>query len=573
MIYTYGKVKRSPEIRGLAEKWKMSYTVKKFENELDLSKNGPEDRVPETIKASFPQTAMTNITEKPPKKQAPRRESRKPWSRKKTLNSGNSLATFEFFQNNLHYNALNSFERVFSYVFWTKRYNRHSLQEIKKDVKETLKLDISLRELRTMFALIECEGYCKNEKRYLRETNIQARSYRVLTKKGRAFMNAIINKARFETPIPKENNPGIELLQSQRKESSQLVCRRRRDFRAIDKKRADGNDKEILNIHSNGILRIQDKCQGEPLFARYFSIENGVISHDEHVWSRKRFDSGSATDSKIQNSVNKALFQTKLRYFHPWTQERLKLKFSISTNTHREIFQKWGIEKQFDNFKDFAKILIGKQPAAKIERILKHIFKSHAKGQRIKHFGKFFCYLLRQETLSFHRMRAETLRQSIAGKQTRLNQGHDTSLIIEMVRGLEKETGQAMDIKTLERLMKNPQKFKRSLEAVEYRRKLDPNREEAPKEQEQGKPIYREEMVAKQIEVYSPKLGKSIIREVQEKQRVLVGYERVHRPKPKEPRRKLKPIRNWIATCVWAFNLTSIEKINETFFHKREVAT
>ena len=59
---------------------------------------------------------------------------RSAWKRYDKLNSGNTLATLEFFKSNPHYHRLSDFHKIFAEMFWTRRFCNHSAKELAEDL-------------------------------------------------------------------------------------------------------------------------------------------------------------------------------------------------------------------------------------------------------------------------------------------------------------------------------------------------------------------------------------------------------------------------------------------------------
>ena len=129
---------------------------------------------------------------------------RSTWKRYDKLNSGNKLATLEFFKSNPHYHELSDFHKIFAEMFWTRRFCNHSAKELAED------LGLTKQNIQILLSLLEATEGTKPERKFRtikgKQTKIQQRTHKPLTKKGKKLMKAIINFAWKGIPIPKEQS-------------------------------------------------------------------------------------------------------------------------------------------------------------------------------------------------------------------------------------------------------------------------------------------------------------------------------------------------------------------------------
>jgi hypothetical protein len=160
----------------------------------------------------------------------------------------------------------------------------------------------------------------------------------------------------------------------------------------------------------------------------------------------------------------------------------------------------------------------------------------------------------------------------------------DTSIVIEGITKLERETGEKASEKTLERLLYHgTQKLKTAVDAICYRLELGRGElpkekalEEEPKLTPKGRPIF------KQIKI-NTETKKTYTNEdfLADKPfsftNKIVGYEpineqpkQVEKPKSKKTFTK---INSWIGMTFFSMKLGSAGAIHKAFFEKREATT
>jgi len=421
------------------------------------------------------------------------RKSKNPWKRFRKLNSGHKLATLEFFKKNPNYDQLDEFQKVFVEIFWTRRYCNHSMSELAED------LGWNKTEVFTFFRLLEEQGLIMPEKKFKevngKATKIQKRTYKPLTKKGQKLLNAIIRFAWKGTPIAKAHNPGIVVVEGIPMMENCLSPKYKKKLGIVKEKDETAKVNEFIDsesgkeIFENGnlykffgtlnrslLLRSKDKknklgqsadCGDFSLEKVRFSFDWGIFASKPHQILAKRvsscYDCAQKHPGEFANLRNRDLKQ-EFDYF--------------KTCERRSIFEKLGFVKRYDD-----EMHIGiwrtleKEPVEKIGRALKAMKKKLAKGYRLKSFTGFFTHLMKKQgVMGFGAFKAAIYRDAIDGKSTEetktLLQGHDSSRLVEGIRELEKETGEKVCARHLERviLTRDIQVAVKAVESVRFRK-------------------------------------------------------------------------------------------------------
>lgn len=449
---------------------------------------------------------------------------------------------------------------------------------MQSDIQQVLDIPIHRRTLCAFFDQLVAQGflikhYRFRKNRWGRYTHAHQRNYYQLTPKGRAYMNALIFFA-MHGKVP-ENTvaPEVKIFGTVVKTPQSFM---ERDWHTLNK------DSSLSDIYlkklyhhecrSYKIRPNKKECQEKAPFRGKLSIEVVNFSFKWFLLIKYSFD---LDPSDIGIQANSSQINTKTPHqgsTHPWIKQASHHKLRLKKNTHHNVFQRLGFNKQFNKATNISKFFWAKQPEALIEKCLKLIKKKQAKGYKFHNFEKFLYHLIQTEGNSFYCLKAKLFRSSIDGQKTKLDDGMDTRDIIDKMQQFEKDTGEKIEEKTLLKLMRySTHMLKRALEAVEYRMKgvTPKDRQSAEATTSKGQPIYETRLVTKKFKVYNPKTGLEEVRERKEKVQVIVGYEYMVSKDQKHNLRGDKTIRSWVGLLIYALKLGSIEAINEKFFKKR----
>jgi hypothetical protein len=532
---------------------------------------------------------------------------RSTWKRYKKLNSGHKHATFEFFKQNDYYDKLTDFEKIFAEMFWTRRFCNHSVKELSED------LGLNKTEVFILTSLLESQGATKPEKKFFKDTNIQKRTHKPLTKKGKKFMRAIVNKAWKGTPIAKSIDLGIVMVDGIPKLSETLSpCYKKKlgifgaknetkkvkDFIEEAKSKEifeAAKVKEVLETSKRLSLRSNNKkyMLEKPAASSLLSFEKREeISREWLVWNPALFDSGAIS---AKNFVIPRL-QT-LAASHP-ARESAEYRrrgaliaeyASFKTCARRRLFEAFDFGKVYDEQMHIGIWrVLEKEPIKKIAKALKLMKKKLSKGKfRMKNFVGFFTHLMKSpDTMGFSAHKAQLYRDALDDKKTpgtdRLMAGQTSAEFVALAKEMEEKTGQKVDLKTLSWMMSkgDTQVWLKALQAVKFRGKLD-----APRKATKTEDIFEKRMktVTRKTEeavrdasgvIQRDENGTILWRPVTKTEEtgfyedVLVGTREVpiedHGKAPKEK------VKSWVGLWVYAVKLGSVEKIDERFFQKKE---
>ena len=523
---------------------------------------------------------------------------RSTWKRYDKLNSGNKLATLEFFKSNPHYHELSDFHKIFAEMFWTRRFCNHSAKELAED------LGLTKQNIQILLSLLEATEGTKPERKFRtikgRQTKIQQRTHKPLAKKGKKLMKAIVNFAWKGIPIPKKLDLGIVMVNGIPKLESCLSPCDKRKLGVFEEKDDTEKVKEFVEkITVKEILDPQDRLlllrstnkknmPGQPAACSSLSFEKEVICS---VWHPALFDSGTLSTQTLAKNQFVSIAKAQQRLETPEFKRRKALKQeydSFKTCARRRIFEMFGLVRQYDeNMHIGIWRAMEKEPVEKIAKALKHMKKKHQKGYRFKNFVGFFTHLMKHpEKLGYHDFKAEIYRDAIDGKTTaeasRLLSGHDPAQFVALAKEMESKTGEILPIKTLNRMIRSgdAQVWLKALQAVKFRQQLD----ETKKPKTRTEKIYEkrkktetwttEEAVRDANGVLKRDENGKILWERVEKtaetgcyEEVLVGTREVPiKDHGKAPKEKLK---SWVGLWVYAVKLGSVESINDKFFTKK----
>jgi len=247
-----------------------------------------------------------------------------------------------------------------------------------------------------------------------------------------------------------------------------------------------------------------------------------------------------------------------------------------------EIFTKYSLSKQLQGFHPKALEKLSLEDPKTIEKNLKLILKKSEKGFRIQSFVKFFTYLMKTSkkgkgAKTWFGKLADDYTDALEGKTTpgtkRLYDGKTTSTIISSFSQLQKETGKTLTRKNMDAFVRQDTgKLQAALNHVFYYMKLGKVRLKKEQTQRKGSAIYREEWIMKQVTVFNPKVGKEEVREMKTKERVHVGH-RLVEIKEKAPISKGVPIfaEKWCAKIIEVFSPKAGGNITKEVREKKQV--
>lgn len=492
-----------------------------------------------------------------------------PWKPRPFIGADHAYLTLKFFMENSYWKCFKLEDSIFACLFWTGRYDNHSLREMQADLKKLLRVTLYRRTLCAFFRTLVAQGFLLKQYNFRQTrrgmTKAHHRNYYVLTPKGRAYMDALVYFAMTGEMPDGVVAPEIKICGTVVKTPSTFM---KRDWAALKSdKSLSGRYLQKLYHHEKSpyFVRTQDKCQ----VSGHFSIE---VTKNFNMWTvylRFHFDS----DPPIQQNSIAFNSQNQLqRSPHPWNKNASRRKARLEQNIHKKIFEDLGFGGQYQKATDISKLFWAKQAEPVIKKVLTLAKKKLSKGYRIKNFEKFLFRLIQDEGSSFHAMKAKLFRSALDGNKTRLDEGVDSKDIIDKMTAFERSTDQKIDEKTLTRLMHYPTHLlKRALEGVEYRiNGTLPKDKPIEEKTSTKKPIYETKWITKKVEIYNPKTGKDEVRELKEKVCNIIGHE--EDPSPVDRKRtpdKVKPVRSWIGLLIYSLKLGSIEAINEKFFRKK----
>lgn len=290
-----------------------------------------------------------------------------------------------------------------------------------------------------------------------------------------------------------------------------------------------------------------------------------------------------------------------------------------------KLFSEAGFSKELKEFHPKVVKAMCKEDMKSLEKNLALMKKKLEKGMRItKSFVAYLTYLMKNSkkgrgAKKWYPKLTDDHMDALNGKSTKgtkkLYEGATTSTIIASITQLQKDTGQKITRKDLSRLVRQrPEKLAKSLDHVLYRMKLGgvkkadsqtekrgvpiyeerfeiqkdlvfnpktgreevcerkvkkqvivgykPYQEPVKDSKTKGKPIFKETWISKIVEIFSPKAGGVIKKEVRERKKVLIGHE-VNLSSSIEKHSKYQPVRSWIGLLCSTLKLPSVEAIME----------
>jgi DNA-binding MarR family transcriptional regulator len=421
------------------------------------------------------------------------------------------------------------------------------------------------------------KGLVKTEKRFLKnkdgtDRKYHARSYTYLTTKGGKWLKALLGE--FFKTVFKED------LESSTQDQQIPGCKKGQiSFRGVGHK---------------GLL-CNKECQGELLSSsRRFSSEEDVSSVEAEEKSLSKNNNqpgdleGEAYHRYLESCLDSDHHQKNEEEKNKETSRLLKtnknsnLCSSKNLEHLEEIFTRYGLSKQLQDFHPKALAKLSREDPKTIEKNLKLIREKYEKGFRIQSFVKFFTYLMKTSKKGkgakkwFGKL-ADDYSDALEGKTTpgtkRLYDGKTTSTIISSLSQLEKETGKKLTRKNMDSFVRqDTNKLKTALNHVFYYMKLGKVRLKKEQTQRKGSAIYQEEWIMKQVKVFNPKIGKEEVREMKTKQRILVGH-RLVEVEAKAPISKGVPIfaEKWCVKIIEVFSPKAGGNITKEVREKKQV--
>ena len=257
----------------------------------------------------------------------------------------------------------------------------------------------------------------------------------------------------------------------------------------------------------------------------------------------------------------------------------------------QKIFHQFGFKKLLDKAYRGTLLKLMTLSMEFIEKLLK-LMRSKLKHKwKLRSFWGFFLSEVkklpekRRFANPFFKMKAQECRAAVDGKNNRFSEGVDTSVIIQGITKMERETGEKVSERALERMLYHgTQKVKASVDAVRYRLSLGKGelpQEKAAQEndtqQPKKRPIFKMVKVnAKTKQPYSDEefLAGAPFGMVNK----IVGYESIKeqasqeekKPQGKQPQKKQTKIRSWVGMVFFALDIGDPCAIQKAFFEKRE---
>lgn len=225
-----------------------------------------------------------------------------------------------------------------------------------------------------------------------------------------------------------------------------------------------------------------------------------------------------------------------------------------------------------------------------IEKLLKLVRSKLKHKWKLRSFWGFFLSEVkklpekRRFAKSFFKMRAQECRDAVNGENNRFSEGVDTSVIIQGIAKMERETGEKISENTLERMLYHgTQRVKTAVDTVRYRLSLGKGElpqekvmQEDTSQKPNKRPIFKMIKVNAQTkEPYSNEdfLSGASFAMVNK----IVGYEPVkeqakqkQNPQEKRHQKQKTKIRSWIGMVFFALNIGDPCAIQKAFFEKRE---
>ena len=359
-----------------------------------------------------------------------------------------------------HFRNLTYLEVILIKLFWTRRSFSNSLKEITKQGGMADKHAAFL--LMNQLAAI---GFL-DIKKQMYKRSYQGRSYYKLTYKGQKLLKMILNKAFKATVISPEFFP-IEMVGNY----TNFAKKTRENLKKSESSKNKSNHiSKLLLLRSTNKknkLRQSADCGNFSFEKERFSFDWGIFASLPHQILAKRVSSCYGYAQKRPGEpVNLRNRDLKQEYDYFKNCER------------RSIFKKFGFARAYDE-----KMHIGiwrvleKEPMEKIVKALKLIRKKLLKGHKLKSFTGFFTHLMKKEgVLGFGAFKAAIYRDAIDGKITpdtkQLMRGNYCSQLVDAIRSIEKDTGEALSNKDLERVLsrRSLHVALRAIQAVKFRR-------------------------------------------------------------------------------------------------------
>ena len=490
--------------------------------------------------------------------------SKSQWQRKPLLNTDHDKYTIEFFMSNLFFSLLGLENQIFALIFWTKRCCNHSYRELEVDLSHYLKQRIFRQTLIPMINIWVSLGFVikKRQYRYNRKgkkTKAFWRNYYVLTPLGKLFMEVIIHFAMYGVIPEGSEIPELKICGTVVKTPQNFM---KRDWKDVLTKNTLTNRYLQKYYHHEYFLsgrrkKSQGKCS--------FLIEVIEKASKWFVLVKCSYNSDPPVKKKTLNFTNSKEKPLNQGYLHPWFNKQKTFK-------NDNLFKELGLEKEYDASDSRSKMFWAKQSPDQMKKVLKLFLRKHVKGQRIQSFERFISHLVKAEGKNFFEFKAKEMRVAVDGNITQMALGVDSQAVAELIRELEKSTGEKVSDRTMARIIRQPtQKLRKALEGVKFRTLGKSPAKTKNGNSEQRKSIYRQKLVMEKVKIYNPKTGKDEIREIKKRVKMIVGYETEKPQQEKTPIKKYVPVKSWIGLLMFALKMDSIEEINEKFFKKQPI--
>ena len=403
--------------------------------------------------------------------------------------------------------------------------------------------------------------YIKSKGRYC---IVQGENYYKLTKKGKSYRKDILNSA-------------IQKCKDINKQSEITFLNEVNKIKQIFEK----SNLPTLNYPHYRLEEISQ--EGELRSSGSLALERIIVGGEaqESCVTIEKIFKACITKTKSKSLKRRKISETS----------RIAKELFKNTEKFRAIQEKFcqfGFKKLLDKAYRGTLLKLMTLSIEFIEKLLR-LMRSKLKHKwKLRSFWGFFLSEVeklpekRRFAKPWFKMRAQECRDAVDGKNNRFSQGVDTSIIIQGIAKMERETGQKVSESTLERMLYHgTQKLKTSVDAICYRLSL--GKGELPQEQssqeetspKSGKrPIFKMVKVnAKTKQPYSDEdfLSGAPFAMV----RKIVGYEAIkeqpqeQKADPQTQKRQTK-IRSWIGMIFFALKIGDPCAIQKAFFEKQE---
>nr|VFK43193.1 MAG: hypothetical protein BECKSD772F_GA0070984_11393 [Candidatus Kentron sp. SD]VFK48808.1 MAG: hypothetical protein BECKSD772E_GA0070983_11433 [Candidatus Kentron sp. SD]VFK80624.1 MAG: hypothetical protein BECKSD772D_GA0070982_11343 [Candidatus Kentron sp. SD] len=216
---------------------------------------------------------------------------------------------------------------------------------------------------------------------------------------------------------------------------------------------------ELSSIHARNHYQLtkKRKQEFEEIIKKLCSKKDEKGGFDTRKDSSKEenFCQADLSDRDLSTEEKKG-FTLEGKDYHKYLEEQLLKLESKQEGISKEkatIFELYNLQtRAYQEFAPWLKKLINKLPIKLLIRLLKWIGAKLIKGYRIKHFGKFFWWLLKNKIpVPWLKKRTEDYFSAITNKTTL--GGVDSDAVIEHILEMEKRTAQKITKKELHGLL------------------------------------------------------------------------------------------------------------------------